>query len=215
MPIPLNQVLTIEAIVYGKIDAGGSTTVNTVTVFHYKRNAVVTNPTKLAFDTVFQSDIVEPMAACLNERWNQLFNTIRFIDDATDPPGQFSHAEPGGVAGDGMSSLAAAFTLFRTALRGRNFRGSKHFGPLSEADATAPDSDILNAAALARFATLDAALIAPLTDATPNTWTLQILSRSLSKLTKNPTTVITNQVTAILQNKRIGRMRRREVRSVY
>jgi len=215
MPLPDNQLLVAEIICYGMMDAGGSSTVNTVNIFHYRRAGTAVAMTKTALDTAFQTAIVVPMALCLNARWNQLFNTVRMINDALDPVGQFSHAAVGGVAGDSMTSLASTYTLFRTQLRGRNYRGAKHWGPLSEADATAPDGDILNAAAIARFATLVTALATPITDATTNTWNLEVLSRTKSKLTKNPTLVVSTQVTSILQNKRIGRMRRREVKSVY
>jgi len=215
MPLPDNQLLNAEIVVYGQISSGGSSVVNTVNVFHYKRQDVVNVMSKTALDTAFQAAIVVKLALALNNRWTQLFNTIRMVDDALDPPTNFSHAEVGGVAGDGQPALSSVFINLRTNLRGQNFRGSKHFGPLSEADATAPDADVLNAAAVTRFTTLITALGTTITDGTPNSWKLEVLSRNLSKLKKNPTTITATQVNAILLNKRIGRLRRREPRSVY
>lgn len=215
MPLPDNQLLVAEVILYGKMDAGGSETVNTVNIFHYRRATTTVPMTKVALDTAFQAAVVVKIGLALNERWNQLFNTVRMVNDALDPIGQFSHAVAGAITGDSMSSLAAQYILLRTGLRGRNYRGAKHFGPLSETDTTGPDGDILNAAAITRFGAIITALITPIVDGTGNTWNLEVLSRTKSRLIRNPTTVVSTQVTSILLNKRVGRMRRREVASVY
>jgi hypothetical protein len=215
MPIPANLITHAEIITRGIITAGGSNTKNTVTVYHYRRTTVVNPLSKPNLDTVFDATVTAAVALALNNRWTQSNNSVRWIDDALDAPAFFNHAAVGAVAGDGMTTIEAAFLLLKTGLRGKSYRGSKHYGPLSEADCTAPNDDIFNAAALARMVAIATALGTALVDASGNTWVLQVVSTKLSQLLVNPTTVVANDVTTIQVNKRVGRLKRREAASVY
>jgi hypothetical protein len=213
--LPDAQLLNLQVIVYGIITSGGSNTKNTVTVFNYRRNAVALPQSKSAFNAIFQSSVVVPMAAALNNRWTQQHNTVRFVDDALDAPTLFTGAAVGGVAGDGLATTLGIYLSLQTSLRGKSYRGGKWFGPLSEADVTAPDDDILNAAGIGRFNTLKSAVFATLTDSSTNSWTPSVLSRLKSQLVSNPTTVISTEVTSVLLNKRVTSLRQRKVASVY
>jgi hypothetical protein len=215
MSIPQSQMFTAEILLLGICGAGGSNSRQTNFSFHYKRPTGSPGLTVAALDAVFQANIVAPIAALLNADWTQVGNSIRFIDDATNAPVLTTHASVGAIAGDRMSTVLSSFQLFQTGVRGKNYRGAKHYFPLSESDTTSGTDDLLNAAALARYATLRTALLTPLTDANTNVWSLCVLSRSLSQLRVNPTTVIVNSVSQVLTNKRIGRMRHRAVKSVY
>jgi len=215
VPIPLNQVTTAEIVLRGIIASGGSNAVTTNFVFHYRRTAVAVNPTKTALNTVFQANISAPIAAALNVGWQAALNDVRWVNDAQDQYQSFANADNGAIAGDRLSTVAAVYLLFRTGLRGRAYRGSKHLGPFSESDVTAANEDLLNAGAQARITTINTALATPLVDATGNTWNFTLLSRSLSQLTINPTTVTVNDITQFLFNKRVGTMRRRQAASVY
>jgi len=215
MPIPLNQVTVAEISVKGKMDSGGSDAVNTNFIFHYRRLAVTVDPDKTALKTIFKSSVLGVIAAALNERWNASLIDVRWVNDATDPYLSITDNSAGAITGDSLQSDDAAYLLHRTALRGRRYRGSKHFAPLSESDVTQPDEDIWNSACLTRLAAINTALLLTLTDTTPNSWKYCILSRFLSQIKTNPTTVTTNDVTSALVNKRIGRMKRRYVKSVY
>jgi len=215
MPIPGNEVRVAQIIVYGDIGASGSGTKNTVTVFNYRRLAVAVNANKTNLDTAFQALVGVAMIAALNARWTQRRNTVRWVNDAEDGPLEFTHVNVGGVAGDAMTSNETAYLRYRTALKGRSNRGANYFGPLSEADTTAGASDVLNAAAVARFATLVTALGTDIVTAEGNTWRLCILSRIKSQMLINPTELIYNDVTQVALNTRIGDMKRRKVSSVY
>jgi len=216
MPIPLNQCRVIEAIVYGGMSAQGSSVIPTVTTFHYARAAVGVDPDKTAFDTAFQTAIVLPMADCLSVRWTQKWTTIRFIDDAENPPTTFVHTAPGTIAGDSMPAYNYVYMLMRTNLRGKKFRGNKKMGPIAEASTTAPTADLLNAGAIALFATFATAMLTPIVDSTTNSWSQVVLNRPpLSQLKSNPTVLRYNQITQIVTNKRISRLRRREGVPVY
>jgi len=215
MAISLNQVTVAEVSMKGLISAGGSNTVNTDFVFHYKRAATAVDPTKAALDTAFQAGHAASIIAALNARWSQKTNEVRWVNDALDAPTPFAHVNAGAIAGDSLASHCAVFMLFRTGIRGRSYRGGKHYGPFSEADVTTAGDDILNAAAITRVSAIATALAATLTDSTGNIWSLCVLSRRLSVLTPNPTTVVSNNVVTILYNKRIANMKRRQVKSVY
>jgi len=215
MPVADNRKLHLEAVVYGTVASGGSSTIRTVTTFHYRRNAVVVPLDKGAFDTAFQAAIVVPLAALLNNRWTQTYNTIRAINDPLDVATIFPHAAVGAIAGDSMPTFSCGYILCRTAYRGKSYRGFKRIGPMSEADATAAFEDVFNAAALARITTLRTALITPIVDATPNTFTFEIVSRKLSNFEVTPCVVESADVAEIITNKRITRSKRREVISQY
>jgi hypothetical protein len=214
--IPTNQLLVMEIRFHGVIAAGGSNGKNVDNVFHYRRTTISGVPTKTALDTVFQASVAIPLAAMLNARFTQQYNVLRWMNDATDAPTSFTHALVGAIAGDSMTTIDAAYFLLRTGLRGRSYRGSKHFGPMSESDTTAGTDDVFNAGALARMATLAAAIAAPLVDALGFTWNPCILSRiPPAQYRRNPTNVITNDVAQVAVNKRIGSMRHRRVQSQY
>lgn len=212
MPIPLNQVTTAEVVMKGLIGAGGSNTVPTAFVFHFRRLAVTVDPTKTALNTIFESSIATPIAAALNVDWEATVNDIRWVNDATDPYATFGSAIVGAIAGDRLQAFASSYMLLKTALRGRRYRGSKHFAPFSESDV---GDDVFNAGAIGRLNTIAAALAGTLTDATGNQWKLTILSRFLSQIVTNPTTVVVNDVTQVLVRESLGTMRGRRVTSVY
>jgi len=216
MPIPLNQVNVVEIQMKGIITGGGAGEVRTNFVFHFRRLGVTVDPTKTAINAAFQAAVADDIAAALNEDWSGTVNSVRYVNDALDAPVEFSNTDEGAITGDRLQSFSTAYLLMRTAVRGRNYRGSKHLGPFSESDVTHADGcDVFNAAALARLTTICTSIGGGFTDATTNIWVPCILSRSLSLLTENPTTVITNDVTQILPNQRLGTEIRRKAPSLY
>lgn len=215
MPIPDTSKITVEIAALGAITAGGSNVVNTANIFHFRRTTTVNPFNKAHIDAAFQLSVLAAMATALNNRWTSTGDTVRAIDDADDLPTGFAGGAVGAVAGDGMSTINAVYILLRSALRGKHYRGSKHFGPLSESDTTAPNEDILNAGAIANFGGIGTAILGGFTDADGNVWVPVVLSRSLSQLLVNPTTVVAVDVVSASLNKRVGRLRRREVKSVY
>ena len=212
MPIPLNQVRVAEIVMRGQIAAGGSDAVNTAFVFHYRRNTVSVDPVKASLEAIFNTQVAAKIALALNVGWSASLHDVRWLNDAEDPYQSINATEVGAITGDRLPSDDAVFFLFRTALRGRRFKGAKHLAPFSESDI---GDDVLNAGAITRCTTIITNLLNPLTDSTGNVWNYCILSRRNSQLKTNPTTVSTNDVTQGLLNKRIGTMIRRKVRSVY
>lgn len=216
MPIPLNQVTIAEVQMRGLIDGGPGGSIKTNFVFHWRRTATAVDPTKTAIAAAFKTSISAPIAAALNVDWAATTNAVRYVNDALDAPIEFTNTDVGAITGDRLASFAAAYLLMRSAVRGRNYRGSKHLGPFSESDVThATGCDIFNAGAITRLTTVCAAILAGFTDGTGNVWVPCVLSRSLSQLTLNPTTVITNDAIQVLPNHRVGSETRRKVKSIY
>jgi hypothetical protein len=215
MPIPSNQVRYAEVKMFGIADAEGSSDHPFTFSFYFQRANLALGISKAQIEAIFQTNIALPIMAALNVDAIQTFNTVRFPDDALDPPLQVTRTTPGLITGDALPKANTAYLLLRTTNRGRSYRGSKHLFPLSESDTTAGSADLLNTAAKARFTTIATAINAVMTDAGGNVWTSVILSRKNSQLTINPTAIVATPVNAVLVNSRIGRMSKREPRSVY
>jgi len=215
MAIPLTSILQAEIQVSGLVTAGGSSTRKALSVWHYRRTSTAVTPTKAALAAKFISDVIPSLRACLNARYTGVGVSVRWINDAVDQAVLTASTGVGLVSGDSMPTTEAAFLLFQTGLRGKSYRGSKHIFPMSESATTSGTEDIWNAGALTYLGTFATAALATLTDATNNAWIPCVLSRKLSQLRFNPTTVITNDVTAVAVNKRVGTMRHRKVLSVY
>lgn len=217
MPILQNPANVMQVEAKGVRSSQGSSSVKLNFVFHYRRTTVGSGLTKAALETVFQSAIMGPILAALNNTYTQTNTDIRQVNNVLDGVQTFPEVGVGAVTGDSMPSTESAYILMRSGNRGGNFRGSKHFGPLSESDTTAATSDILNAAAITRFAAIVTAISTPLTDALGNVWQNTILSRTYpaTQLRYNPTNFWVGDVVEVILNKRIGTMRRRRVASVY
>jgi hypothetical protein len=215
MPIPANQVTHVEIKIAGLIASGGSNTKNTFTTFHFRRTSTINPIDKAHVDTAFQAAIVAKILLALNNRWGQLNNRLRWLNDALDPELVVTHANPGAVAGDGMPSVNYVFSLMWSGLRGGSYRSNYKLGPLSESNTTAGTDDILNAGAITLFGNVGTAVLAGFTDADGNIWVPSVVSRRLSQFRVNPTTVISNDCIQVKVNKRIGRLKQREPASVY
>jgi len=215
MSIPTTSMFDIEISMQGVAAAGGSNARNACFKFHYFRSVLSLPFNPANIEAAFNAAVVPPILAALNARYTQTFTTVRCINDATQLPYQMPRAGVGGVAGDSMPMQDTVYVLFRTGTRGKSYRGCKHFFPLSESDTTGPNADVLNAGAIALWATAITAMAGTFTDADGNVWRPEIYSKKLSQDRVNPTTIIATPVTALLLNKRIGRMRKRERVSVY
>lgn len=211
IPNAAQTVVTIK--IAGVMASAGGRAVNTLNVFHYRRSTTANALNKAQVSAIFQTAVVVPLALALNVRFTQVNNTVRIVNDAQDQEVAFGNAAVGAIASDSYDSRSAVYMGYQTGIRGKRFRGSKHFAPLSEVDTT---GDILTGAGLARWQTVQAACAASFTDAGGNTWIPVVLQGPpLSQLRTNPTTVQTADVTTVTLNKAIGSMKRRRAGSVY
>lgn len=211
MGIPAASMVTFEITIRGNSAAGGGAVKQIANVFHYRRLATAVDVDQSAVVNQFQADILPTITAALNNRATITQIGIRCVDDATAAEFAKSVTEAGAVAGDGLANFVVGTIRLRTAVRGRSAMGSKHFSPLSEADG---DNDVFTGAGLTRFQAVRDVLDDQFTDSTGNTWQPCVLSKKLSQLTTNPTTVVKNDVTNCILNVTYGTLKRRKVKSV-
>lgn len=206
-PIPQH----IEIVLRGNIAAGGSNSKPSFSVYHYRRTALTAPVVKANVATAFIAAVCVPLMAAMNAAYTAQGILIRVLDDALDPYNVNTYAGVGAIATDRMPCENAVKMGLVTLVRSRNFMGSKHYAPLSEADTT---GDILTGTGLANWQAVQAALLAGFTDSDGNVWVLEVVSKSLSVLDVNPTNIQSYDVVNVTLNKTIGVMRRRRVRSV-
>lgn len=215
MAIPDGDIQFAEIGLSGLMTAGGGSAITTYNIFTYRRTNSPGAADKTGLEAAFYGGVGAALILALNARWTYEFNAVRWMNDYNDPTVFFAHNDPGNVAGDSMPSDQAAFLLLKTVMRGRSFKGSKHFAPMSETDTTTA-GDVFNAACLTRLGDIATAMAAPLTDGNGNIWNPCVVSRKLSSLQLLPIAFVRGEdITQILVNKRVGSMTRRKTRSVY
>jgi hypothetical protein len=215
MPISPSLITNAEVVINGTVASAGSTTRAFASVYHYKRTNTVNPINKGHLVTAVQTQFRTLLMTCLSLRLTLTNYACRWLDDATDAYALTADTHPGLVTGDSMPLTNAAFILLQTGLRGKSYRGSKHLFPLGESATTVLTDDVFNAGALTYLGNYAAAIIANVTDSDGNVWQPCVLSRKLSQLKINPTTVTMNVITSALVNKRVGVMRHRHVKSTY
>ena len=212
MTIPAGNIVNVQITIAGTAATGGSSVTPSISVYSYKRLTTVNPFVKANVNTIFQTTVVVPLLAAMNVRWTPSSLSIRVLDDFNDAAEAFAIAGNGAIATDSLPSNQAVYMLFRTALRGRSYRGSKHFGPASEVDTT---NDILTGAGLARWQSVRNGLLATMVDASGNSWVPTVLSRKFSNLTQLPIAAVSaEQITGVLLDLNIGTMRKRRSKTI-
>lgn len=212
MTIPAGSIQNVQIVINGTAATGGSSVTPSISVYSYKRTTTVNPFSKANLNTIFQTTVVVPLLAAMNVRWTPSNLTIRVLDDFNDAGQVFTIAGNGAIATDSLPSNQAVYLLFRTALRGRSYRGSKHFGPASEVDTT---NDILTGAGLTRWQAVRDGLAASMVDASGNTWVPTVLSRKFSRLNELPIAFVSaEQITGVLLDLNIGTMRKRRSKTI-
>jgi hypothetical protein len=216
MPPPAPPVYKTAAIrMVGTISSNGSSARTFDQIYYFQRTAFTGVWSPSVIESAFQTSVASVIMAALNNRATQEFTAVRCVEDATNAEQQFAETAVGAVAGDSQVLGNYAYLLERTGFRGKNWRGAKKYYPISEADTTAPNADVFNAAATTRLNAIGTALITGFTDGLGNVWKYGLLSKSLSQVEVNPTNIIWTPITQILLRETIGFMKKRRVSSVY
>lgn len=188
------------------LSTGESRTKKIYNVWDFIRQSSGGAPSKTAAATAFNTSIFTPLAACLSVSYVKLQSTVRWLDDPKDPFVNATGPVNGGVLGDSLPSVNNATLQLQSGVRGRSYRGSKHFGPIAEAHTTL---DYLNSTALALWATFQTAYLAGMTGSDGFVYKPVIVSATLSKLTSTIATVVAVPVTGTIINAQLGIMRKR------
>lgn len=178
-------------------------------VFHYRLTSVAI-PTPADVITRFDNVIAPGIVNLLNVDWTGTTYDCRNMEDAFTQYFSATNGQVGATTGDRLPMDMAVAMLYRTTERGRNFRGGKHFGPITEADTL---KDELTTGKLTSWQAVAAALKV---DLASGAWNLRpiVFSPTLSQTRTNPTRLVGAEVSNILVNKTIGTMRRRRERTV-
>lgn len=182
--------------------------------YHYGLSAPSGLATKLNLWAAFNTQVMVPFGAAVNNAYIGDYATIRWVDDAQDPPVLVGAPPNGsGGAGDSLPLFNAVYVAMKTGIKGRIGRGSKHFSPISEADTLA--GNLTDAAILAQWAALAGNLDVNFIDLAGLTWIPMVLSnKPPAQYLVNPVNVVANTVIAHILNKTIGKMSRRKEKTV-
>lgn len=211
MPIPAASITVAQVLIKGEMLSTGGGSKNIYAIFNYRRTAVAIAPNKTNLVTAFTAGPYAAILAAANQDWANFSAYTRWLNDAEDAAQLNVLAGVGAIATDRAPNFAAVYFLFKTALRGRRFAGSKHLAGVNEVDTT---GDILVGAGLTRWQAVQTALATPLVSAEGNTWNPAVVSYSRSQLKTNPTTVVVNDVTQVVLDRSIGTMKRRKVKTL-
>lgn len=211
-PMPINGGEIWECVLNGEMSAGGSTAKRSGNVFYYRRSVIGAGATKAQFAAAFRTAVIVPLLAAANVRYKPISVDVRSLSNATDIRTTIIQAGAGAIATDSEPSVDAVAMVLRTPFRGKNGRGFKHFGGVSEVDTT---DDILTGAGLARWQAVQAGVLSVFVDAGGNSWTPFLFSRYMSQWKVNPTVIRGADVVLVSLIGNIGTMKRRRSRTVY
>lgn len=199
MPVMTNVI----EIVMQETLAESAGTKNCWNVFHYQLTAGSLDAyNQLLGD--FESKVYSFALAQQSADTTLVAQLVRKLDDATEQYFTVSGSNPGGIALPRLPGDLAVVTPYRCVQRGKSFRGRKHWRGVPAASVL---KDELTAGALTAWQAVAVKLQAPFTSIT-GTYTPVVVSRILSQLKTNPTTIIGSTVNAVLTNKTIGTFRR-------
>lgn len=184
-----------------------------VNVYHFRQ---FTDPllqtTKAQLMAAFKTALNASLAAALNTTAVAATSKCKFLDDPDDGYEDGANWSVGAVTGDRLPLFNSAVVQLKTGNSGRNWRGSKHFVPISESDTTL---DELVGAAITRWTAVKTALEACnfIVPADASNWGLIVLSETLSDRSVNPSIFTGAYMTTCSLNLKIGTMKRRKERT--
>jgi len=176
-------------------------------VWHFIRDTALGTPNKAHIITAFQSTIQSAQFTCVSVNYIMDFITARWLDDPLDPETVVVDAGTGAVTGDSLPSVNNVCVRLKCGIRGRNYIGRKHFGPIAESSTLL---DALNAGAITDFNALQATIEAGFTDSDGFNWSTIVVSKLLSDFTLPLPTIVYGQVTETVLDVELGIMRRRK-----
>jgi hypothetical protein len=201
----------VEIITYATLAASGGSTKASNNVWHFYRSAAVLGVVKSQIESAFQTAIMTPLLATLGTVYGQTGTSVRFFDDAMDAPIIFTETGVGGLGTARSPDFEAVTLRLRTGIRGKPFRGYKHFSGVVEASSL---GDALTTGALTAFGAVCTALMAGFTDASGNIWLPGIkTNKSPAQYRTNPTNVIFSPLVSATVNPLLTTMRRRRAKA--
>jgi hypothetical protein len=202
MPVFTN---VIEIIVKGTSPPSSGGTRNIWNVFHYRLSGgTLDGMAQLLGD--FETKVFSFVSAQLSADYTGVSLQGRLVDDATSQFVVSGTPANGAIALPRLPNEVSVVLPLQCVNRGRSFRGSKHFAPVPSSSVL---KDELTAGAVTAWGVVATKVGSPFTSIT-GTYQPIVLSRILSQLKTNPTSLIGSDVSSALLNKTIGTMRKRK-----
>jgi hypothetical protein len=215
MPVPrppLTSIYHAQIKVKALLLSTGAIAKEVTTLFTYKRTSNVNTPSKTQLNTAFVAGPLAAFLAATNISYSNPTVSIRWLEDAEDPFVDFANVAAGAIATDRQPGFAAVYMALYSNSRALWAKSSKHFPGVNEIDTT---QDLLTGAGLARWQTVQSAILANVTDAGPNIWQPCVVAGApRSQTSFNPTTIVSNLVSSIVLHLSVGRMKKRQVKTV-
>lgn len=205
----------VEIITKGYAVARGGDVKKFFNIFHFRRTTTVNVLVKANIEGEFNLTVGAAMLAALNVDYTQTAISVRFFENPLDAEEAISETGVGAIGGDRGPDFQAVTIQLKTGVRGKPYRGSKHFGPVAESDTT---GDCLVAGAVTRYNAIGGAITTGFTDSDGNIWVPGLKGGtrpgSPAQYLTVPTTTVWTDITTWLLNKSLGTMRRRRVSTV-
>jgi len=211
MPVADSQKLTVEIVCKGVIAAGGSDVQACLNVFHYRRDNDSLPLVKGDIASQFDTDILQGFAPELSTAYSCSELLVRFLEDNLDPYASIGVTAAGVVATARAPDYECVTVRLNTNVRGRSYRGRKHFSPIAEADT---DGDLIAAGRLAAWQAVRDLCRTSFVDINGNTWSPYVYSPTLSTLAGDLWTINGAAVSTAILNKTLGTIRSRKAATV-
>ena len=204
--------LTASIAATGQVTSLSGKVRNLVNVFSYEHTA---GP----LDSNWPLNLIQQFEAVVWSQVTALLSSSYFGNQYhvyTDPhltppaPYTFGVGVGGAVAGDRLPLSFAVSVHVRSGLRGRNYRGTKRYGPVPDSHYSA---DELTAAGLAAWQAAAATFLSALTSPAADVWKPVVLSRDLSA-SGPPASYVGAALTSVEVVPAIGNSRHRKERTV-
>jgi hypothetical protein len=180
-----------------------------INVFHYHKLASAGTLNLAQFLTNWITNVGDGIVPLMNVRITLGKAACRPLDDPFNLGVEQGLGSPAGlVTGDPLSAALALVMKMETGVRGRNFRGSKHFGGLSESDSDGGDE--WKAGTLTNWSSPASTMGTTITDSGGYSYVPCVLSPTLSGIFQTPPFFTGADVTLCSVNPVIGTMRRRK-----
>lgn len=207
MPVADSQKLTVQIISKGLIADGGSGVRPCLNVYNYRRPSGAPTLNKANVLTAFNTLIENKIENILHPDYTCDELTARMLEDNLDAETPKTVTWIGVRTGDRAPDFQCFTFQLKSALRGRSYRGSKHYSPISESDT---DKDVVDAGIAADISALETALAAGFTDSDGNTWSPVVVSWTLSSLSGDLWTISAAAITTVTANQQLGTVNSRK-----
>jgi len=182
-------------------------------IFHWHNNSGTQTESALAMGNAFVAQIWPSIAAALSVGYVADQVLARMLDNATEQYIVCTKHTNGVITGDRLPSYSCVTVRHKTALRGKNYRGSKHFSPVAESDTL---TDEIDPAQQAHWNSLTTAVSQAFSiTGTGGIWQPCVVSRNLSQLKTDPVSIIGADVSQGILNLTIGTMRHRKEKTKH